>query len=162
MKILVLSDSHRQEKNLFLALEKEKPDLLIHLGDSEGAENKIENMVDCDLLMVAGNNDFFSKLADEKEVVLSKTRALLTHGHTYGVSLGVENIKMEAKSRNCKIVMFGHTHKPYYENKDNIIVLNPGSISYPRQTGRKPSYAVINIDKNENIDVEIKYIEDEF
>ncbi len=53
----------------------------------------------------------------------------------------------------------GHTHRPFYENINGIIVLNPGSLSYPRQEGHKPSYIIMNIDESGKIDVEIKYIE---
>ena len=47
--------------------------------------------------------------------------------------------------------MYGHTHRPYYEidkkagDKD-LIVLNPGSLSYPRQDGHKPSYMLMELD----------------
>ena len=42
MKILVVSDTHRKDDNLKLVIEEEKPmDILIHLGDAEGSENRI-------------------------------------------------------------------------------------------------------------------------
>lgn len=43
--------------------------------------------------------------------------------------------------------MFGHTHKPYLETKDGVTILNPGSLSYPRQEGRRPSYMIMDIDE---------------
>ena len=40
MKILIVSDTHGQEKNLEEVLKKEEPiDALIHLGDLEGGED---------------------------------------------------------------------------------------------------------------------------
>jgi putative phosphoesterase len=98
--------------------------------------------------MVAGNNDFFSDLDREKEITIGKYRVLLTHGHFYYVSVGTENIKTEAISRQFDIVMFGHTHRPLLEIEDNIIALNPGSLSYPRQDKRIPTYAIMELDKN--------------
>ena len=66
----------------------------------------------------------------------------------YGVSLGTENIKEEARSRKVNVVMFGHTHKPYLEYcSDGLVVLNPGSLSYPRQDGRHPSFMIMEIDR---------------
>ena len=35
MKILIASDSHRMSANLKTAVEREKPDMFIHLGDIE-------------------------------------------------------------------------------------------------------------------------------
>ena len=42
--------------------------------------------------------------------------------------------------------MFGHTHRPFFEEMDEIIVLNPGSLSFPRQEGRKGSYMIMETD----------------
>ena len=56
------------------------------------------------------------------------------------MSLDSEYIREEGAARKVDIVMFGHTHKPYFEQKDGITVLNPGSLAYPRQEGRKGSY----------------------
>ncbi|WP_099469970.1 YfcE family phosphodiesterase [Konateibacter massiliensis] len=147
MKVLIVSDTHRQNKNLFEVMKKVGPiDLLIHLGDSEGSELEIELEADCPVEMVAGNNDFFCDLEKEKAIQIGKYRVLLTHGHFYYVSVGTENIKTEARARQYDIVMFGHTHRPLLEIEDDIIVLNPGSLSYPRQERRVPTYAIMELD----------------
>jgi hypothetical protein len=150
MKILIVSDTHRLDGNLKKVIEKTEPlDMLIHLGDSEGSEVKIAGWVNegCELEMVLGNNDFFSNLEREKEIMIGRYRVLLTHGHYYNVSLGVERLEQEARYRQIDIVMYGHTHRPFYEVNKGLIVLNPGSLSYPRQEGRKPSYMLMEIDE---------------
>lgn len=150
MKVLIVSDTHRKDENLHQVIEKNKPfDMLIHLGDSEGSENKIKDWLDedCELHMVLGNNDFFSDLDREKEIRAGRYRIFLTHGHYYNVSLGVERLEAEALDRNVEIVMYGHTHRPFYEVHNGIIILNPGSLSYPRQEGRKPSYMIMELDE---------------
>ena len=35
MKLLVLSDSHKRMQYMYQAVEREKPDLIIHLGDHD-------------------------------------------------------------------------------------------------------------------------------
>ena len=45
------------------------------------------------------------------------------------------------------VVMYGHTHVPYIEIGDDVTILNPGSISYPRQPGRKPTFLIMEIDE---------------
>lgn len=159
MKILVVSDTHRSHENLERVLELEGPvDRMIHLGDAEGCEDEIEAMADCPLNIIAGNNDFFSLLEQEEEIMLGKYRTLLTHGHYYYVSTGLENIKREAAGRGCDLVMFGHIHRPLIEREKDVIVLNPGSISFPRQPGRRPSYLIMEIDQNGEAEFEIRYL----
>ncbi len=141
MKIMIVSDTHGKHENLNAALRKEGPiDRLIHLGDAEGYEDYIEGQAQCPVDIVAGNNDFFSQLPQEKEIFIGKYRALITHGHYYRVAMGTEYIKDEAVARGVDIVMFGHTHRPLLDCGSEVVVLNPGSISYPRQEGRRPTY----------------------
>ena len=160
MKILIVSDTHGRDENLKKVVEMTKPfDCLIHLGDVEGSENYIRRMVPCPVRIVSGNNDFFSDNLREMEVVFGTKKAFMTHGHYYYVSLGPERIIEEGKMRNADIVMFGHTHKPFLEMIDGMIVLNPGSLSYPRQEGRKGSYIIMEIDEDSDVKCEIRYLD---
>lgn len=159
MKILIVSDTHRKHENLIEVLERVRPlDLLIHLGDAEGEEDIIEEMAGCPVEVVSGNNDFFSMLPREKDIFLGKYRVWLTHGHYYCVNAGIAEIEKEASARNCDIVMFGHTHRPVIDYSKDVIALNPGSISYPRQDGKRPSYIMMNIDKKGDAHFEINYL----
>lgn len=159
MKVLIVSDTHRHEDNLIKALEKEKNlDLLIHCGDVEGAEYEIENYAGCQTLFVAGNNDYFSRLSREMETQIEDLRVWITHGHNYYVNANPEYIKKEARARKMDVVMFGHTHRPVIEKSNDLIVINPGSLTYPRQEGRRPSYAVLEIEKNNIRRLEIVYL----
>lgn len=152
MKILIVSDTHRRDGNLQDVIKRTAPfDMLIHLGDSEGSEDLITGWCikqnpDCEVHIVLGNNDFFSSLDREKEIQIGPYRALLTHGHFYSVSVGTERLADEARDRNVDIAMFGHTHKPYLDSRTGITILNPGSLSFPRQDGRRPSYILMEID----------------
>lgn len=159
MKILIISDTHRKHENLEKILEREQPiDLLIHLGDAEGSEDLIAEMAGCPIEIVAGNNDFFSMLPREKEIELGKYRIWLTHGHYYYVDAGIGDIETEAYARNIDIVMFGHTHRPVIDYAKDVIALNPGSVSYPRQEGKRPSYIVMNLDRKGEAHFEIEYL----
>ncbi|RGY98552.1 YfcE family phosphodiesterase [Clostridium sp. AM58-1XD] len=162
MRILIVSDTHRRDENLKNLLAKMCPiDMLIHLGDAEGSEDKIAKWVnpECRLEMVLGNNDFFSSLDREKEISIGRYKALLTHGHYYGVSLGPEGIMSEGRARGMDIVMFGHTHQPYLHHYNGLTVLNPGSLSYPRQDGRKPSYIMMEIDGDGEAHYAVNFLE---
>lgn len=159
MKVLVVSDTHGRDEKLETAVEIEQPfDYLIHCGDVEGREIFIEALAECPCTIVAGNNDFFSDLPREEEITLEGHKILVTHGHNYGVSMDLYGIAEEAASRDCEIVCFGHTHKPVIEHKNGVLVLNPGSLSFPRQEGRYFSYIVMDLEENEEPDVEIRYL----
>ena len=161
MKILVVSDTHRKDDNLKLVLSEECPlDMLIHLGDAEGSEHFVPDWVnpECRMEMVLGNNDFFSRLDREREIDIAGHKAFITHGHYYGVSMGPEGLVDEAKSRGCDIAMYGHTHRPFLDVIDGVTVLNPGSLSYPRQEGRRPSYMIIHVDADGKMDYQQKYL----
>ena len=152
MKVLIVSDSHRHDENLDKVIEKEQPiDMLIHCGDVEGSEMHISEKCQCPVYMVRGNNDYFSNLSKEMEFRIGRYQVFLTHGHNYYVSMGTEMIVDEAKSRGVDMVMFGHTHRPVIEMVDGIMVINPGSISFPSQDGKIPTYIVMEIDSNNDV-----------
>ena len=159
MKILIVSDTHGRDENLKKVVEMTKPfDCLIHLGDVEGSENYIRRMVPCPVRIVSGNNDFISDLPREIEFEIGAYKALMTHGHYYYVSLNTEELRRQARTRGKDIVMFGHTHKPYLDIQEDLTVLNPGSLSYPRQEGRRPSYIWMEIDEEGKAHYEIRYL----
>lgn len=160
MKVLIVSDTHGRDSKLEEAVMRETPfDMLIHCGDVEGREFYIEALAECPCCIIAGNNDFFSDLEREEEIELAGKKTLVTHGHYYGVSMDITGVLDEAKARDCQIVLFGHTHKPVIAEKDGILAVNPGSLSYPRQEGRKPSYAVMEVGLGGKPQVAIHYLE---
>lgn len=159
MKILIISDTHGQEANLKKVLKKTgRIDHLIHLGDVEGGEEVIRSMAGVPVAMVAGNNDFYSDLPREIMATIGEYHALLTHGHYY-VGMGYARLKEEARSRGADIVMFGHTHRPCLIQEDGLTILNPGSLSLPRQEGRKPSYMIMELDREGKAHYTICYLE---
>ena len=147
-KILIVSDTHRKNENYMKVLQKlGKVDMVIHLGDIEGSEYTIQEAAGCPVEMVAGNNDFFSSLPSEKTLQIGRYCVMITHGHRYYIGMGSEMLKKEAVARGVDIVMYGHTHRPCIEYMNKLVVLNPGSISYPRQEGKRPSYIMMEIDR---------------
>lgn len=159
MKILIVSDTHRSNALYLQLVEKYEPlDMIIHCGDIEGSELTISKASDCPVHMVAGNNDFFSQIPIEDEFYIGNYKVFLTHGHHYYISMGNELLKDEARSRGVDIVMYGHTHRPVIEQDGNILVINPGSLTYPRQEGRRPSYVLMELDEKGEISAEIKFL----
>lgn len=147
MKILAVSDSHGNENNIDRMLQSEGiPDMLIHLGDVCGGSEYIKAVCGCPVMMVAGNNDFYdSELPSELVITIADKRILLTHGHCYLRYDGYDGLIRRARQADAQIVMFGHTHKPVNLRINDITIINPGSISYPRQRDRNCTYMVIDV-----------------
>lgn len=159
MKILIVSDTHRRNENFLKVVEMEGPfDLVIHCGDVEGSEYVISQAAGCPVEFVQGNNDFFSDLPREKELTIGKYKVWLLHGHNYYVSMNYETIKSEALDRDVDIVMCGHTHRPVIETEGKLTIINPGSLSYPRQENRQPSYVIMELDENGEAHYALHYL----
>ena len=159
MKVLIISDTHRSLNTLLEALEREEPiDMLIHLGDVERQMADIRQMVDCPIHMIAGNNDFLSGLSNEEVFKIGRYKVFITHGHGYMVNITEEHLQEAARELGADIVMYGHTHRPSLLIEEDLITLNPGSLTYPRQSGRHPSYIVMELDKAGEAQFEVRYL----
>lgn len=159
MKILVISDSHGKNGRMELAVEQESPlDRIIHLGDLEGGEDLLEAIAPCPVEIICGNNDFFSPYPREKVIEIAGIRIFMCHGHAYGVSMGTERLEEAARRNGCTVAMYGHTHCPVIRQSGKLTVINPGSISYPRQENRRPSYIIMNVDNDKKASFTIYYM----
>lgn len=159
MKILIVSDTHGSLHNFDTVIEREKEvDMLLHLGDVEGDDDYMETVMDCPVHIVGGNNDYFSRLPGEMEIRIGSHKVFLTHGHGYHVSVDTRRLKQAARARGADIVMYGHTHRPEIDLEDDVKVINPGSLSYPRQAGRKASYVIMEIGNTGTAEFYLKYV----
>lgn len=139
MLIAVVSDTHRNERYINKAKEiiiKKNADILIHLGDNVEDFNIMNNDFKGEGYCVAGNCDFSSVYPKEDTLEISGRKIFFTHGDVYGVKRNLDSIYSKAKSIKADIVLFGHTHEPLKKEINNIILLNPGSISLPRTIER--------------------------
>ncbi len=160
MRILVISDTHGRDTLLGRVLSEigGEPDMLVHCGDIEGHEAFYRKAVRCPVRMVSGNNDYFSNMPREIQFEAGPHRVLLTHGHSYRVSLGLDYLVDEALARGVDVVMFGHTHRPLIEDFGGLMLINPGSLTYPRQENRRPSFIVMDTDENGKTEYNIHYL----
>ena len=144
-RIVVFSDTHRQIKDAIKVLENLiDVDMVIHLGDCVADAIEIRRAFkDIPVYFVSGNNDIFSDYPESEIVSAEKIRIFCTHGHNYNT----DRLVSIAKDKGCRIVLRGHTHISEDTVIDGIRIINPGSISRPRD-GQK-SYAVIEIEEKQ-------------
>lgn len=162
MRILVVSDTHGNLNGFKKALEEEKNlDWVLHMGDVDRQEDALANLVRCRFACVRGNNDYFTELNDELLLDIAGIKILMTHGHRYQVYSGTDMLKNVGIMKGADVVMYGHTHCPLVEiDKENkITVINPGSITQPRQLGRQPSYIIMEVEEGKEPRYEIKYMD---
>lgn len=66
--------------------------------------------------------------------------------------------RKKARRRGADIVMYGHTHVPALTIDADLVTLNPGSLTYPRQQGRQATYMVMKLEKGKQPEVELKTV----
>ena len=153
MKYLVISDIHGDIDRLNDILEiykNDNIDYLIILGDFAGyfhsskdfdVAETLNNMAGR-IIAVRGNCDneelknmLSFSLDYIKHININGVPATITHGHIYD--------RYSILDFKEKIFISGHTHFGIIEKDKDRIILNPGSISKPRN-GSKRSYILID------------------
>lgn len=124
MKTIFFSDLHKDIDSLERLLSKEDG-IFYSLGDSELSKDILDSY---NIISVCGNCDK-NEFTENIVIKLDELNVLLTHGHNFNVKLTLNNLYYYAKSINCDIVLFGHTHK-ITQIKEDVVMLNPGSIKH--------------------------------
>lgn len=162
MKLLIVSDIHGSgyyANKLLEIVKQENPDKIVLLGDLyyHGPRNpltekygpmevaNILNSLKDKILAVKGNCDaevdeMISEFGFENNIVLNENgrKIFFTHGHKYNI----ENIPYD----DFDVMMYGHIHQGFIQEKEGYIFANPGSISLPK-CNTEHSYIVIEGNK---------------
>lgn len=101
-------------------------DLILHAGDLVELSVIDELKKIAPVVAVRGNMDKFEvELADRMVIKINnKFKIGLTHGYGGPESL-IDVVKAEFNDVNC--IIFGHSHHPINEVKDDVLLFNPGS-----------------------------------
>ena len=158
MKVLVISDIHGSSyyaRKIEEIVEKENPEKIVLLGDLyyHGPRNelsqeyapmevaKILNSLKDKLMVVKGNCDaevdeMISEFKFEDHILtnINGKNIYFTHGHKYNI----ENIPYE----DFDILIYGHIHPGFIQEKEGYLFANPGSISLPKG-GTEHSYLIL-------------------
>jgi len=160
MKAIIMSDSHGMYHQIQKVVRMySKADLLIHTGDICGDEDYLRSIFDNRLYIVRGNNDYMSDLPSEEIIKFGNHKILATHGHTMNVYFSNAQILDRALKLGCDMAFFGHTHVPLIEQIQGIWLVNSGSLAYPRGRNKKPSFATLEIDREDKVHFNIHYLE---
>lgn len=128
-KILLLSDSHGHVTAIENAIRTQKPDVVVFLGDC------VPDMVEAqqefpalDVRCVCGNCDTEFAAPEQLIMNIGGVEVLACHGNSYGVNTSLLRLYMAAKEMKCTAAFFGHTHRKHIEEKDGVMLINPGAL----------------------------------
>lgn len=141
MKLLILSDSHGYRSGMERAVETEKPDWIIHLGDfASDAQWLREQYPSIRFCSVPGNCDRDPVTPAVQLHRFGKLSVLVTHGHTLGVKYDLQRLYYSAAESGASLALFGHTHCRHLERFGDVVLFNPGTCG-----GSGATYGVVEI-----------------
>ena len=144
-KLLVFSDSHGEVDGMEAVVRREKPDLVLHLGDLCRDFDELRRRLPTQTMQnVCGNCDGFTEVPDQRVLQVEGWRILMTHGHRQQVKLGYALALSAAREVGADLLLCGHTHISLYRNLNGLRLLNPGSC-----WGRRGTYGVIELGEGE-------------
>lgn len=152
MKIGVISDSHHDlnaiDDAICLAPDV---DCWFHAGDSIDDTSYLSGVSQKPVFAVPGNIDWFSNKPSELLIDIADIKVFLTHGHKYNVKWTTKYLYERAVNLNADLVIYGHSHVGNHEIIQEKVIINPGSVSEPRD-GLSPSFMIVDIN-NHKIEV---------
>ena len=128
MRIAVFSDSHGVKEPMLAAIEEQKPDMVLHLGDYvRDTEAIAAYFPSLDLRYVRGNCDAYSHSDAEENLLFNAdgVRIFMTHGHRYNVKLGYESLANAAHFSGAQLALFGHTHEADFLRMGDVTLFQP-------------------------------------
>lgn len=161
MLIAVISDTHKNQRSIDIAkkhIKEANPDIIIHLGDGIEDVEPLKEGFSGEVYAVEGNCDTLNKYLKEDILEVNGKKIYFTHGDLYGVKKGLDNLMRKGKEVGAHIVLFGHTHEPFKEEKNGMLLMNPGSIAKPALRDRGIGFIEIDDDGN-LIRSELKLVE---
>ena len=114
----------------------------------------------------ASNKYYLSELPTELNYDFNGVKFKFTHGSPKKINEYLfedgENTKTIMESLEEDVLVCAHTHIPSFKKFNNKLFINVGSVGKPKIGRPNPTYCLINIDENKNVNVKFKELEYEF
>ena len=98
------------------------------------------------------------RLPETERFDIAGRSVILTHGHHFNIYRNQDAMFYYGEENQADIVMFGHIHIPVVATNNRVTIVNPGSLSLPRQPGSEPTYIVMTVEEGREPDYKIKYM----
>lgn len=122
-------------------------DLIVHCGDMVDAMAIPLLEAIAPLEAVAGNNDpaeLQRRFGKRKVLQFGEVRVGVVHGHEGTGRSTLARAQNAFKNDSVDAILFGHSHVPYCQRHDGVLLFNPGSPT-DRRRQREYSYGIIRI-----------------
>ncbi len=133
-----------------LEVLKKNIDYIFHAGDWTAQSVYEELKTYAPLFGVRGNVDKenWSNTLPEKVLVdMEDIKIAMVHGHLGKGRSTPERAYRECEADHADLIIFGHSHIPFYEQKGSTILFNPGSPTDKRRQ-KQFSYGIAVIDQS--------------
>lgn len=163
----VLADTHIPDRTRELnplvleVFHRGKVNAILHAGDisTAGVLTTLEEIAP--IYAVRGNRDWVAlkSLPSHRLLTFNGVQVGLTHGHGnlrrylikrieyvlqgYHVEMFLPVVR--AQFPTADVLIFGHTHRPYLQEENSRLILNPGSPHVPEGKDSPPSVALLRI-----------------
>lgn len=146
MRIGLISDTHSNIKTIDQAVKLAgEIDLWLHAGDMIQDAEYLKEVYEVPVVNVAGNCDWNNtKVPDIEYVETAGYKIMLTHGHIFGVKRHPHELVKAALEKGADIAVYGHSHESFIQRIHDVLVINPGSLSFPRD-GKPQSFMVLEL-----------------
>jgi putative phosphoesterase len=166
-RIGIVADTHipdRLKKLPASVFEKLRGvDVILHAGDLSAAHVVKDLETIAPVFSVQGNRDMITRygrtLPTDRVIEIGEVRIGLTHGHggvreyiaeklryhTLGYSLKRAVDRVQSRFNDVHAVVFGHTHRPYNEVCNGVLIFNAGSVGPDYYTRYGAGVGIITI-----------------
>lgn len=144
MILAVFSDSHGNSQNMIDAVALEKPDFVIFLGDGvRDAEALARAYPTLPVRILRGNCDLGAFTVDDSALAeYCGVRVFAAHGHNHNVKFGMDSFATSVLCSGAQLGLYGHTHRPLWQEFRGIQFMNPGSIG----SFSSPTYGIVSFE----------------
>ena len=146
MRILVISDTHGKTHRVFDVYKKlaaeAPPDMIVHCGDYYADAQEIHAQLGVPMVAVKGNCDGCFDFGAYSVLETECGDILIAHGHMEDVGFSMQKLYYKALEQGCVGAFFGHTHRSVFVETGGVYLLNPGSLSLPRD-GSGGTFALV-------------------
>jgi len=152
----IVSDSHGRLDNM-KRMAAHCPDVAawIHAGDYCEDSKALEAYAGVPVYAVRGNNDFVCRpWPDQRCIDIAGVTIFVTHGHQWYGESRRRHLLALGQAQGASLVVFGHSHRKFLETVQGIWLVNPGSISLPRDS-RQGTYGICTIENGHIKDVKL-------
>ena len=134
---------------------------VLHCGDYVSDARLLQKFYpQLEVHSVYGNCDIGFGGENDSVIELEGISIYMTHGHKYGVKWGeYDDVWIDADAYDARVAVCGHSHEAYLEKRQGILIMNPGSLSLPRDS-KYPSYGILEIKNGKVVSAKIMQIYD--